>query len=52
VSLDIVRGRAVFTEVTLTSSGELTIQTRGRGQSAQRWLQYVQGRSHLRQVDA
>ena len=52
VSLDTVRGRSVYTDVELTPKGELTIMTRGRGQSATRWLAYVEGRSHLRPVGA
>jgi hypothetical protein len=50
ISLMEVRGRAVFTDINLTHSGDLTIRTRGRGQSALRWLSYVQGRTHLREV--
>lgn len=49
--LEVVRGRPVFTDVSLTSEGELKIQTRGRGLSATRWLSYVEGRSHLRKVN-
>jgi hypothetical protein len=42
-----VRGRAVFTEIRLTAEGNLVIKTLNRGQSANRWLTYVQGRTHL-----
>lgn len=45
-----IRGRAIFTEVSLSTAGDLTIVTQGRGQSANRWLAYVEGRSHLREV--
>lgn len=47
VSLSVVRGRAIFTDIAITANGELTIRTQARGQSASRWLTYVQGRSHL-----
>src|SRR5690606_11607739 len=51
IRLEVVRTRAVFTDVSLTSDGELSIETRGRGLSATRWLSYVEGRSHLRKVN-
>lgn len=50
LSLACVRGRAVFTDLTLTPQGDLWIRTFGRGQSVTRWLSYVQGRSHMRPV--
>ncbi len=51
VRLDVIRERAVFTEVNLNPKGEISIETRGRGQSATRWLAYVEGRSHLHRVN-
>jgi hypothetical protein len=45
-----VRGRSVFTDIRLSQDGHLHIKTLGRGQSANRWLSYVQGRIHLREV--
>ena len=50
ISLEQVRGREVTTSIGLTAVGDLTIRTQGRGQSATRWLAYVQGRSHLQTV--
>jgi hypothetical protein len=50
VSLDRIRGRKVCTDVSLSPDGELSILTRDRGQSATRWLAFVEGRSHLRPV--
>ncbi len=50
VSLGRIRGRSVFTQVSLSYLGNLTIRTSGRGQSATRWVAYVQGRSHLQEV--
>ena len=47
IALDEVRGRGVFTEVALDDLGHLKITTFGRGQSASRWLNYVEGRPHL-----
>ena len=47
VALDCIRGRSIFTTILLSPNGELTIQTRGRGKSATRWINYVRGRSHL-----
>lgn len=52
VSLEVIRGRSVQTEVFLNEKGDLKIRTNGRGQSATRWLSYVQGRSHLQQVSS
>ena len=51
VRLEVIRERAVFTEVSLSPKGELSIETRGRGQSATRWLAYVEGRTHLHRVN-
>lgn len=51
VKLETVRGRGVFTEITLSAAGDLFIQTKGRGNSASRWLNYVQGRRYLKPVD-
>ncbi|MBC7692559.1 MAG: hypothetical protein H7222_12410 [Methylotenera sp.] len=50
VSLNRIRGRAVYTQASLSYLGNLTLRTRARGQSATRWLSYVQGRSHLQEV--
>lgn len=50
LSLKEIRGRNVFTEITLTVTGDLSLETLGRGQSANRWLAFVEGRRHLQQV--
>jgi hypothetical protein len=50
VALDEIRERQVFTEVSLDIAGNLKISTIGRGQSASRWLKYVEGRTHLQTV--
>lgn len=50
LSMGCVRGRAVFTDISIDSQGELWIQTVGRGHSAQRWLGYVRGQSHMHSV--
>ncbi len=50
VSLGCVRGRAVFTEISLDPQGQLRIRTIGRGHSADRWLSFVRGRSHMQPV--
>lgn len=51
IRLESVRGRLICTEVSLNAQGGLTIQTRGRGQSATRWIAFVRGRSHLQSLD-
>jgi hypothetical protein len=52
VSLGEVRGRAVHTALALSDAGDLRIETVGRGQSASRWLSFVEGRRHLQTVSA
>jgi hypothetical protein len=50
VSLECIRGRSVFTELYLSSAGMLVIKTWGRGRSVHRWLGFVSGQSHIRDV--
>ncbi len=50
ISLGCIRGRAVFTEISLDPQGQLKIRTIGRGHSADRWLSFVRGRSHMQPV--
>ena len=50
IFLERIRGRAVNTEVVLRPCGELLLRTQGRGKSAQRWLHFVKGQSHLTPV--
>ena len=50
VHLDTVRGRAVHTHLSISSEGELVVETWARGRSSTRWLAYVRGRSHLSEV--
>jgi hypothetical protein len=52
VSLGEVRGRAIHTDLALSNAGDLRIDTVGRGQSASRWLSFVEGRRHLQTVTA
>lgn len=52
LSLGRIRGRAIHTELSLTQSGQLSIGTKGRGLSANRWIGFVEGRRHLQSVAA
>jgi len=44
---DYIRGRSMKTEVTIRSDGSVTLTTWGRGQSALRWLDDLQGKKRL-----
>jgi hypothetical protein len=44
---DYVRGRCMKTDITVRKEGQLTLQTRLRGQSALRWLDRLQGKNML-----
>lgn len=50
IELNQVRGRAVKTAIRLRANGELCVETRDRGQSANRWIHFVRGKSHLASV--
>lgn len=43
VSMSVVRGRGVWTQVALTPLGELMVRTQGRKDAAMKWLSYVRG---------
>ena len=45
--LDYVRGRSVKTDITVRSDGSATLTTWGRGQSALRWLDKLQGKKMI-----
>jgi hypothetical protein len=40
----------VHTRLALSDAGDLRIETVGRGQSANRWISFVEGRRHLQTV--
>jgi hypothetical protein len=47
---DYVRGRSMKTEVTIRPDGTVTLTTWGRGQSALRWLDQLQGKKRIAPV--
>lgn len=47
VRLDYVRGRSVKTDITVRPDGTATVTTWGRGQSALRWLDKLQGKKMM-----
>jgi hypothetical protein len=49
---DYVRGRSMKTSVTIRPDGTATLTTWGRGQSALRWLDQLQGKKRLASVPA
>ena len=44
---DYVRGRRMKTNISLASDGTLTLETNGRGTSANRWISMLQGKKVL-----
>ena len=50
VAADYVRGRSMKTEATLRKDGSVTLTTWGRGQSALRWLDHLQGKKRIAPV--
>ena len=50
VAADYVRGRSMKTEATLRKNGSVTLTTWGRGQSALRWLDHLQGKKRIAPV--
>jgi len=44
---DYVRGRSMKTDVTIRPDGSVTLTTWGRGQSALRWLDDLQGKKRF-----
>jgi hypothetical protein len=49
---DYIRGRSMKTEVTIRQDGSVTLTTWGRGQSALRWLDRLQGKKRIAPVPA
>jgi hypothetical protein len=47
---DYVRGRSMKTDVTIRPDGTVTLTTWGRGQSALRWLDQLQGKKRIAEV--
>ena len=44
---DYIRGRSMKTDVTIRPDGTITLATRGRGESAIRWLDQLQGKQRI-----
>ena len=49
---DYIRGRCLKTDITIQPNGTVTLTTWGRGQSALRWLDTLQGKKRLGVVTA
>jgi hypothetical protein len=47
---DYIRGRRLKTRIVVRSNGNVTLETIGRGKSALRWLERIQGRKLLELV--
>lgn len=47
LSVDYVRGRCVKTDITVRPDGTATLETWGRGQTALRWLDKLQGKKAM-----
>ena len=47
LSVDYVRGRCMKTDITVRPDGTATLQTWGRGQTALRWLDKLQGKKMM-----
>ena len=47
LSVDYVRGRCIKTDITIRPDGTATLETWGRGQTALRWLDKLQGKKKL-----
>jgi len=50
-SADYVSGRMMKTEVVFDKDGEVTLTTRNRGKSADKWLTLLKGKKHLQIID-
>jgi hypothetical protein len=51
-SFDDIVGRCGKKDVTYQPGGRVTLETRNRAKSADRWLLQLQGKQHLRLVDS
>jgi hypothetical protein len=49
-SADYVSGRLMKTDITFESGGRVTLMTRNRGKSAERWLMNLEGKKHIQRV--
>ena len=49
-SADYVSGRLMKTDIQFESGGRVTVNTRNRGKSAERWLLNLQGKKHIQMV--
>jgi hypothetical protein len=47
---DYLRGRRMKTRIVVPPDGPVTIDTQGRGRSAEHWLAHLQGRERLRSI--
>jgi len=52
LEIDYIRGRSMKTEVTIRGDGTVTLTTWGRGESALRWLDQLQGKKRIAPVPA
>jgi len=50
-SADYLRGRCMKTDIRITREGRITLETRGRGKAALRWLDRLQGKKLLRVIE-
>jgi hypothetical protein len=49
-SADYVSGRLMKTDIDFESGGRVTLVTRNRGKSADRWLKNLEGKKHIQRV--
>jgi len=49
-SADYVSGRMMKTDIKFDKDGKVTVETRNRGKSADKWLTMLQGKKHLQEV--
>lgn len=49
---DYIRGRSMKTDITIRPDGNITLTTWGRGESALRWLDQLQGKKRIAPVPA
>ena len=49
-SADYLSGRMMKTDVRFDEDGKVTLETRNRGRSADKWLTMMQGKKHLQEV--
>ena len=49
-SSDYVSGRMMKTDIIFDKDGKVTLTTRNRGKSADKWLTFLQGKKHLQKV--